>query len=308
MQTFRGNASFLLACFSINTITRSLSPSNTCLSSSSIVRFTHHKMLTRSFAGPKPWEWMSLPAEIRNLILAAIAQQKNPGWASLASVSREWQQVLEIPNFHKLHLGARCLYDIEEAISSERKSMIRHICLTVELPRYKSTCCSRQSSPSTKISATVSAAIYGLLRVLSRWEFGNDLTLELNVYSPSDSEHWFRNAYLSTDHVDSDSGDDTWGLDLHHDVQHGWVRGEQVRAPPKAAVERLFRNIVLAFKEALPEVTVVKELIIRRQLRRCLAPVGLGELIQAFTGLERFDFEPWAQYDPQGREFRDRGA
>ncbi len=187
--------------------------------------------------------------------------------------------------------------------------MIRHICFTVELPPYESTCCSKRRSPSVNIGSIVSTAIVRLLHVLRRWESSNGLTLEMNVYSPSDSQHWFKNLYLSTDHIDSDRDGTKWRPEnLHHDLRHGWAHGKRVKAPPKSALERLFRRIILVFKEALPEVEAVTELIIRRQLRRCISPIGLGKLLMSFTALSCICYEPWAPYEADEREFRDRGT
>ena len=261
-------------------------------------------------------KWTSFPAEIRLMILSIIAYQKYPGWASLASVCREWQCVLEKANFYKMKLGVPCLDDFESMASPQKRGMIHHICLNVELPRYTSTCCSKRRSPSVQISSIVSSGIWKLFAILSTWRPATHLALEINVYSPSDCEHWFKNLYLSSDDLEHD-GDATTADAAratiprtipHHDLVHGWENGHQVKGPPRSAVLRLYRRIRLLFDETLPRVEAVTCLIIRRQFRRCISPLGMSQLLGSLGSLEHISYEPWAPYDPANREFHDRGA
>ncbi|KAI0454389.1 hypothetical protein F5B21DRAFT_514677 [Xylaria acuta] len=198
-------------------------------------------MITRSQTRSKALGWISFPAEIRLIILATIAYQKYPGWASLASKV----------NFQELKLRMSCLDDFEHIAASQKRRTIRHISPNVELPRYTSTCCSKQHSPSVKISS---------IRTRSQY----------------------------------------------HDPQHSWIHGQQVKGPPKTAMLQLFRPIRLAFHRTLPRVKAVTCLIIRRQLRRCISPSGLGLLLSSFDRLEHVSYEPWAPYDVANREFYER--
>ncbi|KAI0872459.1 hypothetical protein GGS24DRAFT_467484 [Hypoxylon argillaceum] len=268
------------------------------------------RMTTRSQTRSKALAWISFPAEIRLIILAIIAHQKHPGWASLASVCREWQHVLEKVNFHKIKLRVSCLDDFEHVATLQKRGIIRHICLNVELPRYTSTCCSKRRSPSAKISSIVSDGIWKLVSILSTWRPANNLALEINVYSPSDCEHWFKNIYLSSDDVQhhEDVMPNAWRTgSQYHDPQHGWMHGQQIKGPPKTAMLQLFRPIRLRFQGMLPRVEAVTCLIIRRQLRRCISPSGLSLLLSSFDRLEHISYEPWAPYEVANREFHERG-
>ncbi|KAI1411399.1 hypothetical protein F5Y13DRAFT_200974 [Hypoxylon sp. FL1857] len=253
-------------------------------------------MRTRSQTRAKALTWRSFPAEIRLKILETIAHQKHPGWASFASVCREWQHVLEKVNFHKLKLGVSCLDDFGRIATPQKRELIRHICLSVELPRYTFRCCSKRRLPSANISSIVSNGIRKLFSILSTWRPANSLALEINVYSPSDCEHWFKNIYLSSDDVENDENATlyTWRRGSQfHDVQHGWIRGRQIGRPPKAAIERLFNPIELEFHRPLPRIKAVTSFIIRRQLRRYIYPSGLGLLLRSFDRLENISYEPW---------------
>ncbi|KAM0251720.1 hypothetical protein ACHAQJ_008041 [Trichoderma viride] len=263
-----------------------------------------HGMTLRSATRPKTSRWMYLPTEIRLMVLETIVRQKHPGWASLASVCGEWKVVLEKANYRKLKLRSSRLNDFDSMVPPRKRKLIHHIWLDVELPRYTSRCCSRRRSLSPQVIRIVSEAIWKLFSILSKWTPANKLTLELNIISPSDSEHWFKYLYFSSDHIEGDKeAIQPYEADYpYHDPLHGWIQGQQVIAPPKAAVSRIFRPTALYFREALPRVEAVTRLVIRRQLRRCISPSGLRLLILKLGRLEDILYEPWISYD-MPREF-----
>ncbi|KAI1744267.1 hypothetical protein F4680DRAFT_469600 [Xylaria scruposa] len=252
--------------------------------------------------------WISLPAEIRLMILEIVACQNYPGWASLASVCKEWQHVLEKVNFYKIKLRVPCLDKFKRYATPQRRELIRHICLDIVLPQYNSVCCSRLRSPPARIGSIVGDGIWKLFSILRTWGPAKDLALEINVYSPSDCEHCFKNIYLSSDYVnDEDAMTDAWRTgSRYHDPQHGWMHGRQVEAPPRTAILKLFQPIDLVFHRKLPQVKAVTCLIIRRQFRRCISPSGLGLLLSSFDRLEHISYEPWLPYEAVHREFYEK--
>ncbi|KAK7935126.1 hypothetical protein PG985_000621 [Apiospora marii] len=247
---------------------------------------------------PEALKWTAFPAEIRHMILEIIVNQKHPGWASLASVCREWQYVLEKANFRKVKLGVPCLNDFERIATPQKREIIQHICFDIELPRYKPKCCSRRRSPPEIVDYFVTRGIHALFSILHTWAPGNALALELNVYSPSDCEHWFKNIHLSSDDTEQDEDALPDAGSRFHDPKHGWVHGQQIKPPPSTAMEQLFQPIKLCYKLAprYPRVKAVTSFIIRRQLRRCLTPVSVGRLLRAFSRLEQITYEPWVAY------------
>ncbi|RWA09898.1 hypothetical protein EKO27_g5197 [Xylaria grammica] len=254
------------------------------------------RIRTRSVTKSEALSWASLPAEVRLLILEEIAHRRHRGWASFAAVCREWQHVIEKANFHKLCLRVPCLDDFARIASPQKQALIHHLCLDVELPPYKSTCCAPRASRPVPIRCIVSKAIWKLFSILSTWDPAGSLALEINVYSCSDCEHFFKNFYLSSDYVQYAKGTapDLWGERIiFHDPPHGWSLGAQVRSPPRLAMLRLFRPIHLRFRQVLPQVGAVTSLIIRRQLRRCIAEYGLGLLLRSLSRLEHLCYEPW---------------
>ncbi|KAL6807373.1 hypothetical protein GGI42DRAFT_351980 [Trichoderma sp. SZMC 28013] len=247
--------------------------------------------------------WVHLPPEIRIMILKIVADQKHPGWASLASVCKEWQDVLEKINFRKLSLQVSCLDDFA-LLSPQTRELVRHIYFCIELPRYTYRCCSKRRSRLVDINSIVTNAVRKLFSILSMWEPAGNLALELNVYSPSDCEHWFKNIYLSSDNVDQE-GDATpaaWIKIPDLDLFHGWASGQQLHPPPDYAVQRLFKPIRLDLRESSPQVKAVTRLIIRRQLRRCICVKSFARMFRKLNHLEQISYEPWSPYHDPNRD------
>lgn len=247
-------------------------------------------------------QWMFLPTEIRfNIINLAIS--KIPGnLAPFSVISRDWQVEVERRTFQKLKIrSSRMDSDFHRILEREwRKHAVRHIWLDIELPSYQSQCCSPHALPPLNNSPIVNHAICGLFRILDDWKPEKDLTLELNVLSPSDSQHWFRGLHFSTDHVEGDRNPVTSsaqrGPIVHHDPVHGLYNGSRFLQAPFHAVRRLFRPIRLSFQNALPSVPAITSLILRRQLRRSLSPFTLHLLLSSLNRLREITYEPWASY------------
>ncbi len=260
-------------------------------------------MMSGSSTKPEPPRWTALPPEIRLLILEAITQQKNSGWASSAAVCKEWQFVIEKQNFRQLRLSAPCLREFER-IALRRQHLIRNILLDIKLPCYTCQVCHHSETESLRQhnSTLISNGIWKLFSILSAWGPAEQkgLELELNAHSPSDSDHWFKH-YRFTSHRNPGHEDDAiskwdWGARasrLLYDPHHGWWNCRQEKPPPKAAVVRLFTSIKLLFPAELPRVDVVTRLTIRRQLRRRLLPIALQVLLAKLSRLEHMVYEPW---------------
>ncbi|KAK4153544.1 hypothetical protein C8A00DRAFT_43548 [Chaetomidium leptoderma] len=277
------------------------------------VPIRRHGVILRGSTMAKSRPWASLPAEIRLKILEEIAQQKHAGWASLASVCKEWQFVIAKENFRQLKLRPSCLDDFERLIVRQRH-LIRHIQLEIELPRYSCQHCKRHASMRSidQENLFISRGIWKLFQILGTWESArhrhtahngltNGLTLELNAYSPSDTEHWFKNYHFTSD-ADGNNDDNR----KSDDPVHGWINGQQVVTPPATAIPRLFSMINLPFGKEVPQIGSITRLIIRRQLRRSFHPISLFCILRKLDALEHLVYEPWRQWENGLREMQDR--
>ena len=271
-----------------------------------------HGMILRNSVKTRITSWMFLPAEIRLMILEAITHQKYRGWASLASVCKEWQLFIEKRNFHRLKLQVSCLDEFQRTVIRQRE-LVHYIQLDIELQKYTCRCCELEESESWTSSnnSVIRDGIWKLFSILSTWKPANALTLELNAHSPSDSEHWFKNFLFASDN----EGDDEAATSLQevgeicsrwHDPKHGWSNGQQVATPPEPAILRLFGTISLHFREELPRVDTVTCFIIRRQLRRLLHRRALQLILDKLCRLEHMIYEPWRPWESWWRKAIDQ--
>jgi hypothetical protein len=109
---------------------------------------------------------------------------------------------------------------------------------------------SKASALGREISFAISGSSKGIskiFRILSNWRLAHGLTLELNAFSPSDSDHWFKSYHFVSSPRDGQGNDREW-----HDERHGWSDGRQVRNPPASAILRLFERVLLHFPKELP--------------------------------------------------------
>ncbi|KAI9163206.1 hypothetical protein HJFPF1_04805 [Paramyrothecium foliicola] len=110
-----------------------------------------------------------------------------------------------------------------------------------------------------------------LFTVLSAWKPTNRLMLELNTFSPSDSEHWFKNYCIGLDAQNNRGSEHQEAPARWHDPKHGWVDGRQVESPPADAISRLFAPIYLRLSDSIPEVYAVTHLGAAAKLSRSRA-------------------------------------
>ncbi|RMJ17310.1 hypothetical protein BHE90_003758 [Fusarium euwallaceae] len=137
----------------------------------------------------------------------------------------------------------------------------------------------------------MTAAITRLFFILTNWkQDGRGMTLELNAYSPSDSEHWFKKCYFGApgeDELESERHPQDRAIAMAiHDPSHGWYHGRMVEAPNDDALRRPFEPATLKFQEELPSVQAVTKFLLRRQCRRQLDPSTLSYILSKFPQLE----------------------
>lgn len=233
------------------------------------------------------------------MILEEITHQKNPGWASCASVCKEWQFFIEKRNFHQLKLQQTCLSKFKRTIIRQRY-LVHHIQLDIKLPKYTCQTCAQGESVvwASRQRAIIIVAIWTLFSILSTWEPASDLTLELKAHSPSDSEHWFKNHLFASNNDGTEAATSTQDGDCGeisskwHDPKHGWVNGQRVGTPPCTALFRFFQMRSIGFQETLPQVNTVTCLIIPRQFRSWLHPSDVWRMSASLCRLERLVYEP----------------
>lgn len=251
-------------------------------------------------------DWLSLPPEVRAIILKLLIHHDKI--APYATVSKEWQSVIEKKNFGHLKLHPSSL-DSLERLAEQQQGLFKHIWLNIELKRYTCRSC-RRIEALTSIYANnkiMAEAIMGLYFTLANWkQNGRGLTLELNAYSQSDSEHWFQGCYFGAPgEVLGPECPPQRGL-LATAVQypnHGFWHGP----PTDDALRRPFEPTTLKFQEELPSVQAVTKFLLRRQCRRQLDPSTLSYLWAKLPQLGEVIYEPWQLSELPSQDLWDSG-
>ncbi|TGO82992.1 hypothetical protein BPOR_0722g00080 [Botrytis porri] len=270
--------------------------------------------------------WEGFPMEIRLAVLEELMQD-GCSLAGFATVSREWQMVIEPYNFSRIKLTPARLADFGQMLHRNR-SLVRYIWLCLELKEYDCTECDAQDPELYSISnvdnTLIATSIQNLFTTLSVWEPGNSLLLDISVYSLSDSKHWFK--YLT---FEPDVAFDIFRRNQqtvastkvrptdHRVYRHGWIDGSQNSTASYLAIEKIFGEI---FGESpfdneeqedqwwqqLPLVPAVTGLLLRQQSRRRWRPATLARMFARLPGLQEIHYEPWREWDNSMQKWTDQ--
>ncbi|KAK1994005.1 hypothetical protein LX36DRAFT_693386 [Colletotrichum falcatum] len=261
----------------------------------------------------QPWgsTWDGLPREIRLLILKCLMRD-GCKLGPLATVSREWQMEIERHNFSRIRLTPLRLVNFNAMIQRNR-ALVKYIWFCLELDDYDCTTCApnwrnlteEEYGEALEVSDTdkcpITTGFQDLFSILSTWDLYNDLTLDISIYSPSDSKHWFQYLTFMPDVPLDMPGD--YHLEKmilnrdHHDPQHGWVAGFRHSAPPRTAILKVFHSVMeegpfesdqseLQWWDQLPSVPAVTSLLLRQQSRRRWKPASLARMFARFPRLQ----------------------
>ncbi|KAM0250667.1 hypothetical protein ACHAQJ_008544 [Trichoderma viride] len=265
--------------------------------------------------------WDGLPREIRLLILEVLMQD-GCTLSRLATVSLEWQAEVERYNFARIKLTPSRLADFSSMIHRNR-ALVGYIWFCLELDDYDCTRCAPTYRVLTNeeleeafiISDTdncpITTAFQNLLSILSTWDPNGDLILDISIYSPSDSKHWFKYlTFLPDTPSDVLGGGDIKQMILnkdYNDPRHGWVAGFRHSAPPEAAISKVFHPVMgegpfdtdqleLQWWDQLPSVPAVTSIFLRQQNRRRWKPSSLAHMFARFPRLQEVHYEPWREW------------
>ncbi|KAF6796517.1 hypothetical protein CSOJ01_13115, partial [Colletotrichum sojae] len=125
--------------------------------------------------------WNSLPREIR-LIILRLLPHTGPGWAAHASVCGQWQDEIEKHNFRQLKVRSSRLGELEDMVR-HRRPLVKHLWLGIELPSSSPTG-SFLWSQDDRDNRAFKTTVEQLFEILSRWDAGGELTLELSAAEP----------------------------------------------------------------------------------------------------------------------------
>lgn len=288
--------------------------------------------------------WGFLPAEVRNQIVGLILQN-NCNLGSCAAVSREWQVMIEYHNLARIHLTPERIAGLNE-MTHRSRAFVRYIWLRVELEEYDCVNCAPEDFEKWELgdedNNLIVESIEGLFYALSKWENDGELLLDISVYSPSDSKHWFRYLTFEPDNPPNEyaMGRSPEPMPFHGGFQHGWSDGREEGPrwdydPNKAflqdpisqyAIDKVFQEIMREgpfdsepaeparprdgeeqWWKQLPLVPAVTGLLLRQQNRRRWRPTSLAHMFSRFPSLHEIHYEPWREWADSRQEQADAG-
>ncbi|KAH7245740.1 hypothetical protein BKA59DRAFT_527558 [Fusarium tricinctum] len=236
-------------------------------------------------------DWSSLPFDIRKGILEYITTLDHI--AQYSTVSEEWRCAVEEKTFRGIRIDTTVVapspfvvqdLHVLNGLPKRQKGLIRHIWLNIALQRYNCPDCYHRESTVQRNSnsMTMRLAISALFVVLAGWEPTKEgLTLEMNAYSPSDSEHWFRGWYF--------------GAPGEEETLERGMRYLHFGKRHPACEDGLRRpfEVLRVIPSDLPVVRAVTKFLIRRQCRRQLDPNALLQIWRKLPSMGHIMHESW---------------
>ncbi|PON22439.1 hypothetical protein TGAM01_v208720 [Trichoderma gamsii] len=270
--------------------------------------------------------WHNLPAKIRQTILNALLQTDG-SLAPYATVSREWQAVIEPHNFSRLKLTIPRIQQLD-SMTFRTQRYVQYIWLCLELEEYELEEYYPQGMGDAD-SHAIGKALYEVVDALSSWCDRPNLVLDISIHSPSDSAYWFK--YLTfepdcpfnqreseyselpglsvpaitncgsddSDEIEeSDDSDDSPDLETDDDAIYF----------TSYQINKVFNQIVVKgpvettmegheWWQGMPLARAVTAVLFRQQTRRRWPPKTMMQLLSRFPRLREIHYEPWREWD-----------
>ncbi|KAK2063732.1 hypothetical protein LY76DRAFT_503156 [Colletotrichum caudatum] len=254
--------------------------------------------------------WGRLPSEIRLIILEVLLQD-GCSLAGLATVSREWQAIIERHNFARIKVTPSRLANFNYMLH-RNQALVSYIWLCLELQEYD---CTHRWGISNTDNILIVTAFQDLFSSLSSWKPYGNLLLDISVYSPSDSKNWKHwinyltfGPYMSSGELEQDRYIQKPFLSEFDDTQHSWIAGSQESPLNCLADDKVFDEIMGEgpFDDEeqenqwwlqLPLVPVVTGVLLRQQDRRRWKLKTLSLMFSHFPRLQEIHYEPWMEWD-----------
>lgn len=227
-------------------------------------------------------EFKQLPPELRALVVESLVdhwrhdEREPTSIAPYASVSKEWQAIIERHNFSFLRVTQNSLDQFESSVVGSRRSILTMIILDVILPTYDNDPCEKKETWEDMAgnNRCFTKSVYGLFRILSTWvleEAHRDgIDLILHVSSPSDLrnanfELWQRRRWNIRD-IGEKRFSDSWIDFVGNDEVFGRVN-------------------------YLPRVQVIRSFQASPKNHRSLIPAAHADIVAKLSGLREATFE-----------------
>ena len=289
-------------------------------------------------SSPVAASWHCLPPCLRLMILELLLQD-GCGLAHFATVSREWQAIIEQHNFARIRVTPARLADFD-SMTRRNRALVRTLWLCLELHTYIRSSFANSHADSLRIKT----ALQDLFLALSTWEPNGELVLDISMYSPSDFRRGFKHLTVEPDLLPNESAQDQ-SADETTEIgtvrrsaienifqfvfldEPSWLQQELVTAYESElenasyvaglmesnteADDELLRAYIgpleTDWPEELPLVPAITGVLLRQQTRRRWMPDTLAEILCRLPRLQDLHYEPWRGWFPGGCEVMDEG-
>lgn len=268
--------------------------------------------------------WGYLPEGIRLLILETVVQDGG-SLAGLATVSREWQATIERHNFARIRLTPSRLAQFG-SMTRRNRALVRYIWVCLELRNDICEGCNilygYEYGSRWSDEIIIVTALYQLFSALESWEPQGDLLLDISLYAPGNSEHYFKELTFVPDIPSAEECEGALCGTMKaalarfiNDRGHRWLFPT---APPPWPMFLLFRGIMwsgslqdpeaeITWRRRLPSAPAVTGLLFRQQNRRRWNPAEVSRLLWRLPGVREIYYEPWRGLnEPDQRRMDDR--
>ncbi|KAM0445245.1 hypothetical protein ACHAO4_009842 [Trichoderma viride] len=249
---------------------------------------------------PSKIGWSNLPLELREMILEVLEDSLQGGKAaSYASVSKEWNRILEPYIFKRLTLSLDRMREFQDFVIDRRRPFVQFIWF-----RFK-----RRLCPEMKMAifewqdeldqVQFAYAVYCLFQVLSEWDERTPgqpgIVLELSAFSTSDPYYSMKDTVpRELENVDITEDSDA----LNAVYEKSAVRQARKLPGEDTVHKETLRPFYVSYSRPrvleapFPTVNLVTDLTVRRQMHSSFFTQYMGRLVKALPRLEFITFEP----------------
>ncbi|KAL7918271.1 hypothetical protein ACQKWADRAFT_304583 [Trichoderma austrokoningii] len=251
---------------------------------------------------PSNTGWSDLPPELREMILETLEDLLQGGKAAAyASVSKEWNRILEPYIFRRLTLSVDRMRHFMDIVNDRRQPFVQFIWFRFERRPYSDSNVGyihHKNNHHENEHINFAYTIYCLFQTLSEWEVRKagqpGIVLELSAFSCVDPCHSMKDT-VPKELRDVDVTEDSDALSAMYEKSP--VR--QVPVQPRYDTGRQrelggFYNPARAgvLEVPFPTVRLITDLTVRRQMHSGFFGQHMGRLIKALPRLEFITYEP----------------
>ncbi|KAK7963440.1 hypothetical protein PG988_010414 [Apiospora saccharicola] len=237
--------------------------------------------------------WGRFPPQIRSIILDRLMKDADSPLGLYATVSQEWQRLIEPHNFSRIRVNAERLASFSSCVSPRTQRYVKYIWFCWELEEYKCIACAPEEEGLDEMPVDSPS---------------QDDNFCLIVHSPSDSQHWFQHLSFEPDAIIDREKVEKLESGNDEGPEGKCQRRRDLATSPESIISTVFGKILdkrtfesdaaeARWWRDLPSVPAVTSVLLRQQTRRRWNLRSLGRMFSRFPRLQEIHYEPWREWD-----------